>query len=153
MSKNKPPKAPSRVIIVNKKARFDYFLEQSFEAGLALEGWEVKSIRAGRIQLRDSYVILKDGEAWLIGVHITPLETASTHITPESQRTRKLLLHKKELSKLFGAVHKQGLTIVATNLHWHKNRVKAEICIAKGKKSHDKRQTIKEREWKRSQTR
>ncbi len=153
MSSNKKEKKPSRVIIVNKKARFDYSLEQQFEAGLVLEGWEVKSVRAGRIQLRDSYVILKNGEAWLIGAHIVPLETASTHIHPETQRSRKLLLNKKELSKLHVAVNREGYTIVAVNLHWHKNRVKTDIALAKGKKTHDKRHSIKEREWNRQKQR
>lgn len=153
MSKQKSDKKPSRVIITNKKARFDFTLEQQYEAGLVLEGWEVKSIRAGKIQLRDSYVLLKDGEAWLIGAFITPLETVSTHITPDSQRTRKLLLNQRELSKLFGAVNREGYTIVAVDLHWNKNLVKAQIALAKGKKTHDKRQTIKEREWDRQKQR
>lgn len=142
-----------KVIITNKKARFDFQIEQQYEAGLVLEGWEVKSIRAGRIQLRDSYVILKNSEAWLIGALITPLDTASTHITPDAQRTRKLLLNKKELSKLFGFVNREGYTVAALDLHWHKNRVKVQIGIAKGKKEHDKRQSIKEREWNRQKQR
>src|SRR3990167_11003866 len=147
---NKP--AP-RLIASNKKARHDYTIEQQFEAGLALEGWEVKSIREGRIQLRDSYVIFKKGEAWLIGTHISPLPTVSTHITPEPDRSRKLLLHQHELNKLTMAVQREGYTVVPLDLHWHKNRVKAEIALAKGKKSHDKRETIKRREWEREKHR
>jgi len=150
MSKNK---TQERLIIANKKARHDYFVEQQFEAGIVLEGWEVKSIRAGRIQLRDSYVILKDGEAWLIGAVISPLETASTHIQPDSQRTRKLLLHERELAKLFGAVNREGHTAVALDFHWHKNYVKVQIALAKGKKTYDKRETLKERDWNRQKQR
>src|SRR3990167_4312273 len=153
MSKNKSNKDPERLIIANKKARHDYHLEQFFEAGLVLEGWEVKSIRANKVQIRDSYVILKNGEAWLIGTHITPLNTVSTHFQPDSQRTRKLLLHENELAKLFGAVNRQGYTIVPVDLHWHKNRVKVEIALAKGKQAHDKRETLKEREWDRQKQR
>ncbi|OGO95214.1 MAG: SsrA-binding protein [Coxiella sp. RIFCSPHIGHO2_12_FULL_42_15] len=153
MSKNKSNKDHERLIITNKKARHDYHLERFFEAGLVLEGWEVKSIRANKVQIRDSYVILKNGEAWLIGTHITPLNTVSTHFQPDSQRTRKLLLHENELAKLFGAVNRQGYTIVPVDLHWHKNRVKVEIALAKGKQAHDKRETLKEREWDRQKQR
>ncbi len=142
-----------RLIVANRKAQHDYFLEDSLEAGIMLEGWEVKSIRAGRVQLVDSYVILKAGEAWLIGAHITPLATASTHISPESQRTRKLLLHQKELSKLFGHVNRQGYTVVPVNFHWQRNRVKVKIALAKGKQTHDKRQALKQKEWNREKQR
>jgi SsrA-binding protein len=140
-------------IALNKRARFDYFIEENLEAGMALEGWEVKSLRAGRVQLRDSYVIIKDGEAYLFGALITPLPTASTHITPDAQRTRKLLLHKQELSRLIGAVERKGYTLIVTALYWKKGRAKAEIALAKGKQEHDKRATIKERDWQREQRR
>lgn len=146
-------KSIERLIAANKKARHDYFLENYIEAGIVLEGWEVKSIRAGRVQLRDSYVTLKGGEAWLLGAYITPLPTASTHINPDSQRTRKLLLNQKELSKLFGSVNRQGYTIVPVDMHWHHNRVKVEIALAKGKQTHDKRQTLKQKEWDREKQR
>jgi len=151
---NKQTKSKTeRIIATNKKARHDYHIEKRLEAGLVLEGWEVKSLRAGRVQLRDSYVTLKKGEAWLIGAHISPMATASTHITPDPQRSRKLLLNQRELSKLFSAVNQQGYTVVPLDLHWHKNRAKAEIALAKGKKTHDKRQTIKCREWEREKQR
>jgi len=145
MSKNKT--VPERLIADNRKARHDYQLEDFFEAGMALEGWEVKSIRAGKIQLRDSYVLLKNNEAWLIGAHISPLMTVSTHIHPDPTRSRKLLLHEHELRKLSIAVNREGYTVVPVNLHWHKNRVKADIALARGKKSHDKRDTEKDRAW------
>lgn len=143
-----------RTISRNKKALHDYSLEAQFEAGLVLEGWEVKSIRAGHVQLKESYVLLKQGAAWLIGAHITPLNTASTHIHPDPVRTRKLLLNQRELNKLFVAKDRQGYTIVPLDLHWSsKNRVKMNIAIAKGKKEHDKRASIKEREWNREKHR
>lgn len=144
---------PARLIANNKKATHDYAIEQRYEAGLVLEGWEVKSIRAGRVQLRDSYVIFKSGEAWLIGMHISPLETVSTHIKAEPDRTRKLLLNIHEISKLLGAVQREGYTAIPLDLHWHKNRVKVEIALGKGKKTHDKRETIKRREWEREKAR
>ena len=134
---NRSSKKPSHVIIVNRKARHDYALEQKFEAGVVLEGWEVKSLRAGRVQLRDTYVTLKGGEAWLLGALITPLPTVSTHVSPEAQRTRKLLLSKKELSKLMGAVQQKGYTLVPVDLHWRSNKVKATIALAKGKQTHE----------------
>lgn len=134
-------------IVVNKKARHEYFLYTSFEAGLVLSGWEVKSLRDGKIQLTDSYVLLKDGEAWLIGVNITPLPTASTHIIADPRRDRKLLLHRRELGKLFGAIQQQGHTCVCTKLYWKKHLVKAAVSLAKGKKEFDKRASEKEREW------
>lgn len=142
-------KAENNFIAQNKKARHDYFIEQTFEAGLVLEGWEVKSCRAGRVQLKDSYIVLKKGEAWLIGVHISPLPTASTHINPQPERTRKLLLHQKELEKLFGAVTQKNFTAVPLDLHWKKQLIKATIALAKGKKQHDKRHAEKERDWQR----
>jgi SsrA-binding protein len=150
---NKQSKSIERLIVSNKKAFHDYTVEERFEAGMVLEGWEVKSIRAGRIQLKESYVILKKGEAWLIGMHISPLISASTHIDPDPVRTRKLLLHERELSKLHRAKEREGYTIVAIDLHWHHNRVKAEIALAKGKKTHDKRAATKEREWGREKQR
>lgn len=145
--KNKP--STDTTIALNKRARHDYFIEQCFEAGLALEGWEVKSLRAGKVQITESYVLLKNGEAWLLGSHITPLPTASTHIHPEPTRTRKLLLHHQELNKLTGAVERKGYTLVATKMYWKKGRAKLEIALAKGKKEHDKRASIKEKDWQR----
>lgn len=139
----------SSTIVVNRKARHDFFIEDRIEAGLVLEGWEVKSLRAGRVQLVDSYVILKNGEAWLIGALITPLETASTHINPDPGRTRKLLLKRYELDRLIGAVERKGYTVIALSLYWKKGRAKAELGLAKGKQQHDKRATEKDREWKR----
>ena len=140
-------------IALNKKARHDYFIEEKFEAGLALEGWEVKSLRAGRVQIQDSYILLKDNEAYLFGALITPLPTASTHIHPDPQRNRKLLLHRQELNKLIGAVERKGYTLIPTALYWKQGRAKAEISLAKGKQSHDKRATIKERDWQRQKQR
>ncbi|HEY5702096.1 MAG: SsrA-binding protein SmpB [Gammaproteobacteria bacterium] len=140
-------------IALNKKAKFDYFIEERFEAGLVLEGWEVKSIRAGRVQLRESYILLKDNEAWLFGALITPLPTASTHIQPDPQRNRKLLMHRKELDKLIGAVERKGYALIPTAMYWKHGRVKLEIGLAHGKKAHDKRQTIKERDWQRQERR
>lgn len=141
------------MIADNKKARFDYSIEESLEAGLALAGWEVKSLRAGRAQITESYVYIRDGEAWLLGARITPLETASTHVAADPTRTRKLLLHRRELDRLIGAVERKGYTLVPLNLHWSRGRAKVEIGLAKGKKSHDKRATVKDRQWKRQQER
>jgi SsrA-binding protein len=137
----------------NKKAFHDYFVEERFEAGLVLEGWEVKSIRAGRVQLKESYVVVKNGEVFLIGCHISPLPTASTHIHPDPTRTRKLLLHAPEISKLIGKTERAGYTLVPVNLHYAKGRIKLEIGLAKGKKQHDKRAAEKEREWVREKAR
>lgn len=136
----------------NKKAFHDYFIEERHEAGLALEGWEVKAIRAGRANLKESYVVVKKGEVFLIGCHISPLPTASTHIHPDPTRTRKLLLHAAEISKLIGKVERAGYTLVPLDLHYSKGRIKLEIGLAKGKKQHDKRTAEKEREWKREQS-
>ncbi|NVJ62132.1 MAG: SsrA-binding protein SmpB [Gammaproteobacteria bacterium] len=149
----KKKKVPDNVIVQNKKARHEYFIEETFEAGLVLEGWEVKSLRASKVNLSDSYVFLKDGEAWLLSCHISPLQTVSTHITANPTRYRKLLLHNRELAKLFGSQNRDGYTIVALKLYWKKNRVKLEVGLAKGKKLHDKRATEKEREWNRSKQR
>jgi SsrA-binding protein len=140
-------------IVDNRKAYHDYFIEEKFEAGLSLEGWEVKAIRAGRAQLKEAYVVVKDGQIMLIGAHITPLSTASTHVHPDPTRTRKLLLHKSEISRLVGQVERAGYTLVPLNLHYSKGRVKLDVGLAKGKKQYDKRATIKEREWAREQQR
>ncbi len=140
-------------IALNKKARHDYFIGERFEAGLVLEGWEVKSLRAGRLQLRDSYVLIKDGEAWLLGALITPLPAASTHIRPDPMRTRKLLLHRRELDKMIGAVERKGFTLVPLAMYWKRGRAKVEIGLARGKQAHDKRATLKERDWQRQKQR
>lgn len=140
-------------IAVNRKAHHDYFIEERFEAGMALQGWEVKSLRAGRVQLDQGYVLLKNAEAWLFGALITPLQTVSTHITADPQRSRKLLLHQREISKLIGSVERRGYTLVPISLYWKNNRVKLEIGLAKGKKLHDKRDTEKERDWQRQKQR
>ena len=132
-------------IVDNRKAYHDYFIEERFEAGLALEGWEVKAIRAGRAQLKEAYVIVKNGEIMLIGAHITPLATASTHVQADPVRTRKLLLHRSEINRLIGQVERAGYTMVPLNLHYAKGRVKLDMGLAKGKKQYDKRATIKER--------
>lgn len=143
----------NKLIASNKKAWHDYTIETQFEAGLVLEGWEIKSIRAGHVQLKESYILLKSNEAWLFGAHITPLKTASTHIDPDPLRTRKLLLNRKEINKLFVAKDREGYTIVPLDLHWFHNRVKINIAIAKGKKQHDKRAATKDREWNREKQR
>lgn len=135
-------------ITINRKATHEYFIEERYEAGMALQGWEVKSLRAGRIQLDQSYVILKNGEAYLLGALITPLQTVSTHITPDPTRTRKLLLHERELNKLIGSVERKGYALVPLTMYWKNNRVKLEIGLAKGKKLHDKRASEKDRDWK-----
>lgn len=136
-------------IVDNKKAFFDFFIEERFEAGIVLEGWEVKSIRAGRVQLKEAYVIVQKGEIWLFGAHVSPLNTASTHIHPINLRTRKLLLHRDQIDKLIGKVERAGYTMVPLNLHYKGGRVKCEIGLAKGKKQHDKRATERERDGKR----
>lgn len=153
MAKKPKNKQTDSSIAQNKRARHDYHLVEKFEAGLALQGWEVKSIRAGKAQLTDSYVFLKNGEAFLIGAHITPLNTVSTHYVTDPTRTRKLLLHEKELSKLFNAVNQKGYTCVATALYWKRHLVKCEIALAKGKQAHDKRESEKDRDWKRQKER
>ena len=154
MSKaKKKPKVPSSTIVLNKRAKFNYQLHDKFEAGLALEGWEVKSLRAGKCQLMDTYVLLKGGEAFLLGCTITPLPSASAHIPTESQRTRKLLLHRREIARLIGATQQKGQTCIPVALYWKNNKVKCEIALATGKKEHDKRATIKERDWNRDKAR
>jgi len=140
-------------IAQNKKARFDYFIEERLEAGLALQGWEVKSMRAGKAQLTDAFVILREGEAWLLGSHISPLNTASTHVTPDPKRIRKLLLNRREIDRLTGLVDRKGYTLIALELYWSKNRAKLAIGLAKGKKQHDKRDTEKDRDWERDRAR
>ncbi len=156
MAKRKDKKTAAQggsTIALNRQVRHDYFIEDRIEAGLALEGWEVKSLRAGRVQLKESYVLLKDGEAWLFGAHITPLPSASTHIHPDPLRSRKLLLHRRELDRLIGMVERQGYTLVPLALYWKRGRVKAEIALAKGKKLHDKRASERERDWQREKQR
>ena len=153
MSKAAKNQQAGNTIVLNKKAKHDYFFEEKYEAGVELQGWEVKSLRAGRVQLRDSYVLIKGNEAYIIGCLITPLPTASTHITPDPQRIRKLLMHRRELNHLIGAVERKGYTLVVTALYWKNGRVKAEIGLAKGKQTHDKRQAIKERDLDREQRR
>ncbi len=152
MSKKKPG-TPSSTIALNKKAKHEYHIEERFEAGLALLGWEVKSLRAGKGQLTDAYVLLKDGEAFLLGAHIMPLNTASTHVIADPTRTRKLLLHAREIAKLIGQVGQTGHTCVPLALYWKKNKVKCEIALVKGKKQFDKRATEKERDWNRQKQR
>ncbi|MFT4059326.1 MAG: SsrA-binding protein SmpB [Legionella sp.] len=140
-------------IVLNRKAGFNFFIEEQYEAGLALEGWEVKSLRAGKINIADAHIIIKYGEAFLLGAQIQPLITASTHTIPDPIRTRKLLLNRKELNHLIGSVERQGYTIVPLSMYWKKNKIKLKIALAKGKKEHDKRDTIKDREWQRDRSR
>ena len=149
----KKGKANPGTIALNKKARFEYQLHERFEAGLALTGWEVKSLRAGKVQLTDTYVLLKNGEAFLLGSNITPMNSASTHVVADPQRTRKLLLHKKEIARLIGATQQKGQTCIPLAIYWKGNRVKCEIALATGKKDHDKRASIKDREWNRDKQR
>ncbi|MBS1145897.1 MAG: tmRNA-binding protein SmpB [Proteobacteria bacterium] len=137
----------------NKKAFHDYFIEEKFETGLVLEGWEVKAIRAGRVQLKEAYVVIKNGAVFLIGCHISPLLSASTHILPDPTRSRKLLLHASEINKLIGKTERAGFTLVPLNMHFSKGRIKLDIGLAKGKKQHDKRATEKDREWEREKQR
>jgi SsrA-binding protein len=140
-------------IALNKKAQHDYFIEERLEAGLALEGWEVKSLRGGRAQLSESYVLIKEGEAWLLGAHFSPLPTASTHISPDPSRTRKLLLHRNQLDKLIGAVERKGYALVPTAMYWKHGRAKLEIGLARGKKQYDNRAVEKQRDWQRDKQR
>ena len=140
-------------IITNKKAFHDYFIEEKFEAGMVLEGWEVKAIRAGRANIKESYVVIRDGEVFIFGMHITPLVEASSHVRPDPIRTRKLLLHAKQISKLIGLVERAGYTLMPLDLHFQNGRLKLEVGLAKGKKQHDKRESEKARDWKREQGR
>jgi SsrA-binding protein len=140
-------------IVDNRKAFHDYFVEERYEAGLALHGWEVKAIRAGRAQIKEAYVIVSNGEIFLIGAHISPLPAASTHVVPDPTRTRKLLLHAQEISRLIGSVERSGYALVPLNLHYKGGRIKLEIGLARGKKQHDKREAKKEQEWQREKQR
>src|SRR5437868_15475987 len=140
--------SPAR-IAENRKASFNYFFEERYEAGVVLQGWEVKALREGKAQLTDGYVVVKDGELWVIGLQIDPLRTASTHVTTEASRTRKLLMHKDEIRRLIGKVEQKGYTLVPLHLHWKGGKVKCEVALAKGKAEHDKRDTIRDREGKR----
>ena len=144
----KKPDSNAR-IADNKKAAYNYFFEEKFEAGMVLQGWEVKALREGKVQLTDGYVVIRDGELYVIGCQINPLRTASTHVNPDAVRTKKLLLHKDEIRRLIGKVEQKGYTLVPLNLHWKSGKVKCEIALAKGKAEHDKRDTIKDRESKR----
>lgn len=137
----------------NRKAFHDYFIEEKFEAGVVLEGWEVKAIRASRVQIKEAYVVVKNGEIWLLGMHIMPLPEASTHIKPDPTRTRKMLLHATQIDKLIGKVERAGYALIPLDLHYTKGRIKAEIGLAKGKKQYDKRDDEKEKDWKREQSR
>lgn len=153
---NKSPKSqdPGRKsIAVNRKALHDYTLEERYEAGVVLQGWEVKSLRAGKIQIAESYVLLKKGEAWLVGAHISPLLSASTHVHPDPTRSRKLLLHHKEIDKLIGLIERKGYTVVPLSVYFRKGRAKLEIALVKGKKEHDKRDSEKDRDWQREKQR
>ncbi|MCF6767121.1 SsrA-binding protein SmpB [Thiotrichales bacterium 19S11-10] len=151
--KKKKSKHGDSTIALNKKARHDYILEDKFEAGIVLQGWEVKSIRQGRVQIADSHVIVRKGEVWLLNGLITPLHSASSHIVAEPSQTRKLLLNRREINKLMGGVEKEGYTIVPLSMYWKGSRVKVEIALAKGKKLHDKRSSSKERDWQREKER
>jgi len=145
------PKAAAAAVRIadNKKAMFNYHIEERFEAGIVLEGWEVKSVREGKVQLTDGYVVIRNGEVFIIGCQINPLGTASSHVTPDKVRTKKLLMHKAEIKRLMGKVEQKGFTLVPLNMHWKAGKVKCEIGLAKGKGEHDKRDTIKDREGKR----
>ncbi len=149
----KSKKAPSSTIALNKKARHDFSIESKYEAGIVLEGWEVKSIRDGRVQMTDTYVMIRDNEIWWLGGQITPLLSASTHVNPVPSRSRKLLLNRKEIDKLIGAVERKGYTLVPLAMYWSKGRAKMEIGLAKGKKEHDKRADSKEQDWNREKAR
>jgi SsrA-binding protein len=140
-------------IAENRRARFEYTIQEQYEAGMVLAGWEVKAVRAGQVQLTDGYVLIRDGELFLIGCRINALRAASTHVTPEADRTKKLLMHKAEIRRLIGKVEQKGLTLVPLNLHYKDGRVKAEIALAKGKAEHDKRDTEKKRDWEREKGR
>ena len=150
---NDKNKKATKTIALNKRARFEYHIEDRFEAGIALEGWEVKSLREGRVQFADSYVLLRENEAYLFGCQINPLPTASTHITPDPVRTRKLLLHRREIDRLVGAVERRGYTVIPTAMYWSRGRVKVEVGMARGKRQHDKRKSEKDRDWERQKGR
>jgi len=152
-AKDKGKDGAGGTIALNKRARHDYHLEQRYEAGLALQGWELKAIRAGRANITESYAVVRNGEMFLFGAQITPLISASTHVVAEERRTRKLLLHRHEIDTLIGRVQREGYTVVPTALYWKGNKVKAEVCLAKGKQTHDKREATKERDWAREKQR
>jgi SsrA-binding protein len=149
----KKSKSRDNTIALNRVARHDYFIEDEIEVGLVLEGWEVKSLRNGSLQLKESYVMVKNGEIWLTGAHISPLNSASTHIKPNPIRNRKLLAHRHEIDRLVGMVERKGFTLIALAAYWSRGRAKLKLGIAKGKKAHDKRASIKDRDWKRDQAR
>lgn len=149
----KKNKQTDNTIAVNRQATHEYFIEEQFEAGLALKGWEVKSLRDGRIQLKESHIVIHKGEAWLWGAHISPLLSASTHIVPDRIRRKKLLLHRQELDKLAGGVERKGYTLVPLSMYWIRGRAKLKIALAKGKKLHDKRAVSKDRDWQRDKER
>ncbi|MBO1255652.1 SsrA-binding protein SmpB [Alteromonas sp. 5E99-2] len=153
MKKSKNKSNTSGTIALNKKARHDYYLEDKFEAGMSLQGWEIKSIRDGKVNITDAYIILQNGEAYLVGCRITPLTQASTHVICEPERARKLLLSRRELDRMIGARDQKGYSVVATAMYWKKCWVKCEIHLAKGKQSHDKRDTVKDRDWARQKER
>lgn len=150
---SKTAKRSPSTIALNKKARFNFFIEEKFEAGLALEGWEVKSLRAGKAQLSESYVTVRNNEAWLLGAHISPMTSASTHIKPDPTRTRKILMHRRELDRLTGLVERKGYTLVPLELYWARGRAKLAVGLAKGKQKHDKRAVEKDRDWQRDKAR
>ena len=149
----KKRKSSANTIAQNRVARHDYFIEDEIEVGVVLEGWEVKSLRNGSLQLKESYVMVKNGEIWLTGAHISPLNSASTHVTPNPTRNRKLLAHRNEIDRLVGMVERKGLTLIALAAYWSRGRAKLKLGIARGKKAHDKRASIKDRDWKRDQAR
>jgi len=153
MAKKNDQKSSSNTIALNRRARYEYHLEERLEAGIALLGWEVKALREGNIQFNESYVLLSGGEAFLFGCHITPLVSASSHVSAAPMRTRRMLLHKRELDRLIGHVERQGYTLIPTAMYWKKGKVKVEIALAKGKKQHDKRRTEKDRDWERQKSR
>jgi SsrA-binding protein len=153
MTKQRPAAGGGKRIAANSKARHDYFIEERIEAGLVLEGWEVKSLRAGRLQLKESYVVIRNGEIWLLGAHISPLTSASTHVQPDPTRTRKLLLKRREVDQLVGAVERRGYALVPLAMYWKHGRAKLEVALARGKKQHDKRATEKDRDWERQKSR
>jgi SsrA-binding protein len=153
MNTKKKAETPKSGIAENRKARFDYYIEDHYEAGIALQGWEVKSLRAGRAQLKEAYVFIKNGEAFLYGAHVSALPTASTHFVPDPTRTRKLLLNRKELDDMANAVERKGYTMVPLELYWKKGNAKLKVGIAKGKQDHDKRDTAKDRDWQREKSR
>ncbi|NVK31616.1 MAG: SsrA-binding protein SmpB [Gammaproteobacteria bacterium] len=149
----KKPKTPDNVIAQNRRARHEYHIEETYEAGLSLLGWEVKSLRAGRVTLSEAYIFIRDGEGWLDSANITPLISASTHVTTNGLRLRKLLMHRRELNSLIGQVERKGYTLIPLSLYWARGRVKLSLGLAKGKQAHDKRATIKERDWQREKAR